>query len=92
MCRKGADSLKKAVIAMKQVTVVVNSITYAMKGAELLQRAGIRASVGRDMQRYGRFGCGYCIYITAPDPQAAVRLLQNQVKIREIFWEDQQEQ
>lgn len=55
--------------------IMVSSITYAMKGRDLLQRRGFRAYVERAPRGAEDAGCGYGIYV--PDrTEEAVELLK----------------
>ena len=70
---------------MAQTTVIVSSITYAMKGQRILESRGFRSYIDRDVKAYGKYGCGYCIRITSGDPKKAVELLrEHQIKIKEV--------
>jgi len=48
---------------LKRDMIIVSSVTYAMKGKELLQRRGFKAYIARLPQRGEKTGCGYCIYV-----------------------------
>ena len=70
---------------MALTTVIVSSITYAMKGQRILANNGFGSYVDRDIKAYGKYGCGYCIRITSGDPGRAVELLRaHQIKIKEV--------
>ena len=47
---------------MGKPVILLSSVTYAMKGRELLYRQGIRSSVER-IPPSGRTGCGYGLYV-----------------------------
>lgn len=69
-------------------TVVVSSITYAMRGQQLLQNKGYKAYVDRDLTAFGKYGCGYCIRIQGPNVRQAVELLEeNKIKIKEVLYQ-----
>ena len=57
---------------MRSVLFVVGSITYAIKGRDLLRRNGYRAYVERAPADAEHLGCGYGIYVV----EEAQRLLQ----------------
>ncbi len=60
---------------MNKSLIMVSSITYAMKGRDLLQRRGFRAYVERAPRGAKDAGCGYGIYV--PDrTEEAAQLLQ----------------
>lgn len=48
---------------LKRDLIIVSSVTYAMKGKELLQKRGFQAYITRLPQREEGAGCGYCIYV-----------------------------
>ena len=43
--------------------IMVSSVTYAMKGKELLKSYGIRAEVERTPKNSQSKGCGYSLYV-----------------------------
>ena len=49
---------------MKRDLIIVSSITYAMKGKELLQNRGFQAYIARLPQKEEGTGCGYCVYVS----------------------------
>ncbi len=58
----------------EKTLLVVSSVTYAMRGRELLFRKGIRSYIER-LPRTKETGCGYGLYV--PDgPDAAERILK----------------
>ena len=62
---------------MGKPLLVVSSVTYAMKGRDLLFRHGIRGYVER-IPRTEETGCGYGIYV----PQGAERILwENHIRV-----------
>ena len=48
---------------MGKPMIVVGSVTYAMKGRDILARYGIRSSVERIYRSMNGHGCGYGIYV-----------------------------
>lgn len=66
------------VISMGKPVILVGSVTYAMKGRELLSKQGIRAYVERIP---GGAGCGYGLYVPRDTEEAARILGENGVKI-----------
>lgn len=62
-------------IIMKKTLLLVSSITYAMKGKELLRRKGFKAYIERIPRGLQNSGCGYCIYVNG-DTDAAERVLR----------------
>lgn len=55
--------------------VTVGSITYAIKGRDILMNNGIKAYIERTPKGYNDTGCGYSIYFKA-DEQVATDMLQ----------------
>lgn len=46
---------------MQRHIITVNSITYAIKGRDLLRKNGINAYIERKTNQNGSVGCGYVI-------------------------------
>ena len=59
---------------MKQERISVSSITYAIKGRDLLRANGYKAYIERSKGQL-EHGCGYSIYVTH-DTEGAKKLLQ----------------
>ena len=57
---------------MKQTMIETGTITYAIKGRDLLRKAGYQAKIARN---FGGAGCGYGIAVTG-DTEAALALLK----------------
>ena len=55
---------------MKKELIVVSSVTYAMRGKELLERQGFRAYVTRLPRDMENVGCGYSIQVKQGAEQA----------------------
>ncbi|MBR6408194.1 MAG: DUF3343 domain-containing protein [Clostridia bacterium] len=63
--------------------VNVGSVTYAIKGRDILKSKGIKAYIDRTPKGQNRVGCGYSIYFDW-DYSDAVRILtQSGVKIKQ---------
>lgn len=56
--------------------VTVSSVTYAIKGRDVLRNNGIKAYIERTPRGYSNEGCGYSIYFDA-DHDSTVELLKN---------------
>ncbi len=68
---------------MHRYRVSTGTVTYAIKGRDILRRNGYSAAIER-ISGEGRIGCGYGI-VFGGDPEKAEELLrQNSVKIFEI--------
>lgn len=65
---------------MGKPLLVVSSVTYAMKGRDLLFRHGIRAYVERIPQTE-ETGCGYGIYVPVRADEAEKILRENHIRI-----------
>lgn len=61
---------------MEKSIIIVKSITYAMRGQQLLQAQGISAYIERTTGT--RYGCGYGIRVRTADAPLAARILLNQ--------------
>ena len=60
---------------MEEALFVMRSVTGAQRGAAALRRGGIFCRVGRTPRALAA-GCGYCLYLAAPDAPEAARLLR----------------
>ena len=49
--------------------------THAMRGKEILQKNGYRASVTKNNRLDGKYGCGYGLVVKTDDPDAVRTLL-----------------
>ena len=64
---------------MGKPLIVVSSVTYAMKGRDLLFRHGIRGYVER-IPKTGETGCGYGIYVPRGADAAERILRENRIR------------
>lgn len=69
---------------MEKQLITVGSVTYAMKGKEILLRHGIRAFVEKTPKRAGNSGCGYGISVAGDIQRAAAILTQNGIRVTAI--------
>lgn len=60
---------------MKEKYILCSSVTYAIKGRDLLKRKGFKAYVKRPTG--GGCGCGYCIVVREEDADEALKILQD---------------
>jgi hypothetical protein len=68
--------------------IVIGSITYAMKGQNLLTHRGIRSSVERIYRSTGSHGCGYGLYVPNRTDEAERILRQAGIPISDrVEWE-----
>ena len=65
---------------MGKPLIVVSSVTYAMKGRDLLFRHGIRGYVER-IPKTGEPGCGYGIYVPRGADAAERILRENRIRV-----------
>lgn len=65
---------------MSKPVILVSSVTYAMKGRDLLFRQGIRAFVER-IPPTAASGCGYGVYVPQGADEAERILRENKIKI-----------
>ena len=61
---------------MKKQLIMVSSITYAIKGRELLRSKGYRAYIERTPRSLDTAGCGYSIYVSS-NAEGAEEILQS---------------
>lgn len=74
---------------MERCIIAVSSITYGMKGQELLHGDGISAEVIKLQASRTKRGCAYGIAISCQMQYAATRLLsQNGIPFSEVLHED----
>jgi hypothetical protein len=68
---------------MKRYLIQVGTVTYAIKGRDLLRRKGFKVNIERKTADKS-YGCGYAISLVGNLQEAAQILQQNGVKILEI--------
>ena len=74
---------------MGRPMIVIGSITFAMKGQELLARNGIRSSVERIYRNSGGRGCGYGLLVPGRTDEAVVILQGAGIPVTDrLEWED----
>lgn len=61
--------------------IMVSSVTYAIKGRELLSDYGIKASVERTPRKSSKQGCGYSLYVPHKTDEAENILRENGIKV-----------
>ena len=66
---------------MERPLIMMTSITYAMRGRDLLQRYGISSTVVRTPKNTRRQGCGYSLYVPSKTDEAEQLLRKNCIKI-----------
>lgn len=60
---------------------MVSSITYALKGRDLLRAKGFKAYVERTPSAYDRIGCGYSVYVNGDIEQALELFRENGIRV-----------
>jgi hypothetical protein len=68
---------------MKHI-IVTGTITYAMRGRDILRKNGYNAIVERNSSGLGRLGCGYGIAIYDNLGNAVELLRENGIKIIDV--------
>lgn len=63
--------------------IVTGTVTYAIRGRDVLRKAGYNASVERNSSGLGRLGCGYGIVVKGDIDKITELLRENNVKIIE---------
>ncbi len=66
---------------MNKKGIKVGSMTYAMKGRDLLQKNGYKAYLTRNPHPDADEGCGYVIYVNNMDRRCYEILKRNNIKI-----------
>lgn len=64
--------------------IVTGTVTYAIRGRDILRKNGINASVERNSFGLGRHGCGYGIVVKSDIEKAVEILKENSIKIIEV--------
>ncbi|MBE6802565.1 MAG: DUF3343 domain-containing protein [Ruminococcaceae bacterium] len=66
---------------MSKKGIKVTSVTYAMKGRDLLQKNGYKAYLTRNPHPEDDEGCGYVIYVNNLDKKCFEILKRNRIKV-----------
>lgn len=69
---------------MKKALFILSSITYAMKGRDLLNSKGIKSEIKRAPKNKALSGCGYGLLIYEKAEKAAELLEEAQIKVLDI--------
>lgn len=69
---------------MQRHIVSVSSITYAIKGRDLLRKQGFRAYIEKKTNVNGNIGCGYVIIADGNREKITNALMNSGVKILQI--------
>ena len=66
---------------MGKPLIIVSSVTYAMKGKQLLKTYGIKSEVQRTPKRNSAQSCTYSLYVPNRTDEAEKILAENGIKI-----------
>ena len=66
---------------MSKKGIKVTSVTFAMKGRDLLQKNGYKAYLTRNPEPDSDEGCGYVIYVNNIDDKCFTILARNGIKV-----------
>lgn len=69
---------------MKRYLIVTGTVTYAIKGRDILRKKGFKVSVERSSSVSSSEGCGYAIILQGDIEQAEKILREAGVKILKI--------
>ena len=69
---------------MNRYVITTGTVTYAIKGKDILRKKGFKASVERIMSEKGGNGCGYAIIVEGDLGEAESILRKSGIKILEI--------
>ncbi|MCD7845357.1 MAG: DUF3343 domain-containing protein [Oscillospiraceae bacterium] len=58
-----------------QYLLTFRSLTYAQRGARVLERAGVTGTLSRLPKSVSTRGCAYCVIVSARNRERAVNLL-----------------
>lgn len=66
---------------MEKPLIMMSSVTYAMRGRELLRKHGIKSTIERTPKNKVLQGCGYSLYAGDRTDEAIQLLQQNGIRI-----------
>ena len=66
---------------MNQERILVSSVTYAIKGRDLLRSMGFKAYIERSKGQLEHSGCGYSIYVSDEVEHAEQILRDHHIKV-----------
>lgn len=69
---------------MQRHIISVTSITYAIKGRDVLRKQGIKSYIEKKISENGNAGCGYVIVADGNKNKITQALMQSNIKITEI--------
>lgn len=65
----------------KNYYIIVESMTAAIRGKDLLYRAKIPAQIRKTPREYSKLGCGYCIVVFSAPEKSRMILEKNSVNV-----------
>lgn len=71
-------------IILNRHIIVTGTVTYAIKGRDILRNKGFRVSIERNSTGLSRYGCGYAIVVDGNIEEATGILKKHGVKILDI--------
>jgi hypothetical protein len=75
---------------MKFFYITFRSVTYAQRGASVLEKGGFRATVLRTPRWMEEQGCGYCLRLWSAEISGPVGLLrQEKIPMRKVYIQNQ---
>ena len=66
---------------MNQERILVSSVTYAIKGRDLLRSMGFKAYIERSKSGLENTGCGYTIYVNEDTDRAEQILKEHHIRV-----------
>ncbi len=69
---------------MKRYVIITGTVTYAIRGRDILRKEGFRATVERNTVGIARYGCGYGIVVNGNVDEAVEVLSKSGIKILEV--------
>ena len=69
---------------MKRYIIITGTVTYAIRGRDILRKEGFRATVERNTVGIARYGCGYGIVLNGNIEKAIEILNESGIKILEV--------
>ena len=65
----------------EQIMVMVASVTYAIRGRDILRNLGYKADIERSPGTMDRVGCGYSVITNCDEATAREILASNNIKV-----------
>ncbi len=66
---------------MDEILIMLTSITYAMKGKDILERYGINSYIQRTPSHSRLNGCGYSLLVPKKSQEAYNILIKHNIKV-----------